>query len=84
MNAAFLLPELPSATDALAIETVGAVSSLVIVPVADAVPRVAPDGLVSETVNVSFGSTTASPATATLTVCEVTPGANVRVPDVAV
>ena len=87
MNAALVLPELPSLTVALAIDTVGAVllaSSLVMVPVAVAVPSVAPLGLVSFTVKVSFGSTTASPVTATLTVCEVTPGAKVKVPEVAV
>ena len=78
---------MPSATAALAIDTVGvttAVSSLVMVPVAVAVPRVAPDGVDNVTVNVSVGSTVVSPVTATLRVWEVTPAAKVRVPEFAV
>ena len=61
-----------------------AVSSLTIVPVADAVAIVAPDALDSETVRVSSGSTAVSPATTTPTCCEVTPGAKLSVPDAAV
>ena len=45
---------------------------------------VAPDGLDNVTVNVSLGSTVVSPVTATLTVCEITPGAKVIVPEPAV
>ena len=51
-----------------------------IVPVAVAVPSVAPDGLDKVTVNVSSASTAVSPVTFTATVCEVTPAANVTVP----
>ena len=61
-----------------------AVSSLVMVPVAVAVPSVAPVGADSVTVRVSVGSTVVSPVTATLTCWESTPGAKVMVPDVAV
>ena len=74
-------------TVALATETVGAVtatSSLVMVPVAVAVPRVAPTGLVRVTVKASVGSAVVSPVTATATVWVVTPGAKVRVPVLAV
>ena len=63
---------------------VGATSSLVIVPTAEPSAIVAPDGFDKLTVNVSSPSTTASPATITCTICEVTPGANVTTPDAAV
>ena len=59
-------------------------SSLLMVPVLVAVPRLAPDGLDSATVRVSLGSTVVSPVTATLICWETTPGANVRVPEVDV
>ena len=59
-------------------------SSVVIVPVAVARAMVAPDGLDNVTVSVSVGSTVASPVTATVTVCEITPGAKVSVPEAAV
>ena len=62
-----------------------ATSSLRIVPVAfESVPSVAPLGADKVIVNVSSASTAVSPVTATLTVCEVTPAANVNVPDAAV
>ena len=85
VNARSVEPELPSATVALAIDTVGgvtttAVSSLVMVPMAVAVPRLALVGALNATVKVSLASTAVSPRTATLTFAEVTPGANVRVP----
>ena len=88
-NAIFVVPELPSATVTFETETVGgvvagALSSLVMVPVAVAVPRVTLTGLASVTVNVSVGSTAVSPMTAMLTFWVVTPGANVSVPDDAV
>ena len=57
---------------------------LVMVPVAVAVVRVAPEGLDSVTVNVSLASTAVSARTGTLICWEVTPGAKVRVPVVAV
>ena len=63
-------------------------SSLVIVPVAVAVvaplAKVAPVGLDSVTVRVSLGSTAVSPRAATVRFWVVTPGAKVRVPEVAV
>ena len=62
----------------------GAMSSVMIVAVAVARARVAPDGVDNVTVNVSVGSTVASPVTATVTVCEITPGAKVSVPEPAV
>ena len=61
---------------------IGAV--LVMVPVAVAVVMVAPVGLDSVTVKVSAVSTTVSRRTGTLICWEVTPGAKVRVPVVAV
>ena len=89
VNARVDEPELPSATVALEIDTVGGVattvvSSLVTDAVAVAVPRAAPEGLASDTVKVSSGSTTVSPATATFSFCDMTPGAKVSVPDAAV
>ena len=89
VNARLVLPELPSATVALATEMVGAVttvavSSLVMVPVAVAVARVALVGADRVTVRVSSGSTVVSAVTATLTCWERTPGAKVMVPEVAV
>ena len=54
------------------------------VPVAVAVARVAPVGLDSVTLRVSFDSAVVSPVTATLTCWESTPGAKVRVPEVVV
>ena len=62
----------------------GVMSSVRIVPIAVARAIVAPDGLDNVTVNVSVGSTVASPVTATVTVCEITPGAKVSVPEPAV
>ena len=61
-----------------------AVSSLVIVPIADPSAIVAPDAFDNVTVNVSVGSTAVSPSTAMVITCEVTPGANVIVPEAAV
>ena len=58
-------------------------SSLVIVPVAVAAPG-SRRGRDRVTVNVSSGSTVASPATTTFTVLDVSPAANVIVPVAAV
>ena len=55
------------------------VSSFVIVPVAWARPSVAPDGLLSVTMNVSPDSSVVSPQTATSIVLDVCPGAIVSV-----
>ena len=87
VNPSVDVPELPSATVAPATDTVGSVgatSSLVMVPVAVAVPRAAPDGFASFTVSVSSDSTAVSPVTETFNFWEVTPGAKVRVPEAAV
>ena len=78
-----------SAAVTLPTETLGGVTTtgalvLVMVPVAVAVVRVAPEGLDSVTVNVSLASTAVSARTGTLICWEVTPGAKVRVPVVAV
>ena len=56
------------------------ISSLVIVPVADDMPKVALVGLLNVTVNVSSDSIVASPAIATLNVFVVSPAAKLRVP----
>ena len=58
-------------------------SSFRIVPSAEASAMVAPAGFDSVTVNVSFGSTDASPNTFTLMTCSTTPGVNVTVPEFA-
>ena len=44
---------------------------------------VAPDGFDKVTVNVSSGSTSVSPAMSTCTICDITPGWKVTVPEVA-
>ena len=78
-----------SAAVTLPTETVGAVgvtagAVLVMVPVAVAPAMVAPVGLDSVTVKVSAASTAVSARMGTLICWEVTPGAKVRVPVVAV
>ena len=55
-----------------------------IVTVADDVPRVAFDSPLRVNVNASSVSFTVSLTTATITVLEVSPGANVSIPDAAV
>ena len=62
----------------------GATSSFAIVPFACAAANVALAGADSVTVKVSSGSNVASPITGTEMVLEVTPAANVSVPDAAV
>ena len=79
-----VVPVSPSTTVASAIDTVGATSSLVMVPVALASDRVAPEGFDKVTVTVSPGSTVVSPRTPMLIVCETWPAAKVSVPEVAV
>ena len=64
--------------------TVGVTAVLVMVPVAVAPVMVAPVGLDSVTVKASVVSTAVSARMGTLIFCEVTPGAKVRVPVVAV
>ncbi len=81
-----VVPLLPSLCEtSLIVMFDAAASSLTIVPtpwasVIVALP-VAPERF---TLNVSFGSTVVSPLTCTVTVCEVTPGAKVTVPEFAV
>jgi hypothetical protein len=57
-------------------------SSFTMVPTACAAPRNAPSGPLRFTRKVLFGSITASPRMVTGKVRVVTPGRNVRVPDV--
>lgn len=88
VNVMLLVPELPSPTVELAMDTMrqvtGAASSFLIVPVAVALPRFAPLGFDSVTVKVSSGSTVVSPRALTVICWLVTPGENVSVPDAAV
>ena len=79
-----VVPLLPSTTVASAIDTVGATSSLVMVPVATARDNVAPEEVDKVTVTVSAGSTVVSPRTPTLIVCDVWPAAKVSMPEAAV
>ena len=79
-------PLLPSLTVASATARVGsgAVSSLVMVPIAVPSAMVAPLGDDSVRVSVSLASTAVSPDTCTLTTFEVSPAAKVTVPVAAV
>ena len=79
------VPVSPSARLVSAIEIDGAVtlSSLAMMPVATAWPKVAPEGFDRVTITVSSGSTTVSPRIPTVTVCEVCPAAKVSVPEAA-
>ena len=70
----------PSVTVAEPMETVGAPSSLVIVPVPVAVPSVAFVGSLNCTGIVSSASASVSPRTETVTVFVVSPAAKVSVP----
>ncbi len=78
-----VVPALPSATATSSIESVGAPSSFVIVPVPWLSRIVAFVGTLRLTRRVSFGSAFTSPFTVTLTGWVVTPGANVSVPEAA-
>ncbi len=84
MNAAVTVPELPSVTLTLSIDSDGVGSLSTIVPTPWPVPMVAFVGPLRLTRNVSSASSSASSITATVTGCAVTPGANVRVPAAAV
>ena len=85
-NARSAVPLSPSATLGELIESTGAVSSSLIVPVPSSVS--APpdsDALVAEdscSTTVSFGSSTVSAVTVTVTVFALSPAANVSVPAV--
>ena len=72
----------PSATLGLSIDTVGASSSSVMVPVPAASPRVALTGALKAMAMVSSASSAASPVTETSKVCVVVPAAKVSVPAV--
>ena len=81
------MPVLPSATEALAIDTDGGVtatSSLVIVPVAVAGANLAPDGLDRVTVNVSGRLDGGVTDHRDVHLLRGHPGAKVNVPEVAV
>ena len=80
------VPLFPSATSGSAIEIDGAVavSSLAMMPVATAWPRVAPEGFDRVMMTVSAGSTVVSPRIPTLIICAVWPAAKVSVPEAAV
>src|SRR4051794_17805045 len=82
-KAAFLVPELPSAMLTLLIARPGTGSSLRIVPVAVAVPRIALVGLLRVAVYVSFALLSGSPTTGTVMVPEVEPAGMVSVPVLA-
>jgi hypothetical protein len=60
--------------------TVGAASSLVMVPTPSPSPSAAFDGELRVTLKVSLGSLTASPRTATVICCVVVPTAKESVP----
>ena len=66
------------------IEMVGAVSSSAIVRMPRTSFKVTSEGLLSVTVTVSFTSSVVSDSTPTAIFCDVTPGANVIVPESAV
>jgi hypothetical protein len=84
VNVIVAIPELPSATEASAIDIVGGASSSTIValPVASAMDAL--DAFVRLTRNVSSFSSRRSGRIGTSKVCEVTLGPNVSVPDVVV
>ena len=75
-------PLLPSPTTASPMDREGCASSLRIVPCPCPSARVAFVGLLRLTKNVSSASYLVSPFTVTLTGFEVSPGLNVRVPEV--
>ena len=81
VNVNGVVPELPSALLALVAATAIAVSSLTIVPVAEAVPSDPPVTFDRTTENDSSDSTARSPAMSTVTVFDVSPMANVKLPD---
>ena len=78
------VPALPSVTAASLFESDGSESSSLIAPIAEPSRRLALDGAVRATVNVSSASDSPSPATGTLTVWLVAPTPKVSVPLVVV
>jgi hypothetical protein len=81
---AVTVPVFPSVTVALPIDTAGRGSSSVIVPRPSPSSMVALTGFESSTLNVSLSSSSVSPLTSTETVCVVSSGRKVSVPDAAV
>ena len=77
------VPGAPSATLGLLMDTVGASSSSVMVPVPVAVARVAFTGALRVTITASSASSAVSPVTVTSIVCVVVPAAKVSVPAVS-
>ena len=74
----------PSSASASATTITGGSSSSVMVPVAAPSWMVAPAGLLRSRLKVSFSSSISSSRVGTGIVLAVSPGANVRVPEVAV
>ena len=80
-----MLPSVASVSPMDRVESVGGgASSSVMVPVAVPSWRVAPAGALKVTVNVSVCSWVVSSSVGTRMVIAASPGANVRVPEVAV
>jgi hypothetical protein len=75
----FDVPVLPSVRVTFPMETAGAASLSVMVPVAVAVPRVALVGELRVTVKVSLASSMVSPTMGTVKALEISPGLKVRV-----
>ena len=83
VNNMFVVPLLPSRTEASLIESVGKGSSSTMVPVPWTFPSVTLVGLLNATPKNSVASLRLSPMTVTTTVLVVWPGANTSVPLVA-
>ncbi len=83
MKTALVVPASPSVTVASPIDTVGSVSSSVIVPTPCASAIVAFEGRLRLTKKLSVASSSRSPLTMTVTVCVVTPAAKFSVPAAA-
>ena len=76
-------PAAPSTTRGASMDSVGASSSSLTVPVPAASPRVALTGPLNVTATVSSASSVASPVTVTAMACVVVPAAKVSVPGVS-
>ena len=84
VKSAFVVPAFPSVCETSLMTMEGRGSLSVMVPVPMAVAIVAFTGFERVTRYVSLASFSTSPCTAIGTVCVVTPGENVSVPDAAV
>ena len=80
VNSSVVEPLSPSPTPGESMETVGVVSSSVIVPVPVEIARAAFSGFSSVTTTVSSGSLAKSPVTETVMLFVVSPAAKVRAP----